>query len=450
MTWAASSSCGRGRRPTRTFSAASSSFCTKARCSRRCRTGSASTSTRRRSTRRRRLFARSISGRARTGSRTPPPSPSRGLRVSRCRRYPARRGEATAGRRSGSSSSSSSGALRCWPRWSSSDRACGGGGRRDRRLPVPADADRNRSEIPSARGDAPGRPALREDEALRRPSGAIRAQPRDHRPCRDQPPLPAHALAGGDHRSTREPHARRLLPYMGTAALADAARGLQDHARPSRARLRRGQALARVAPEPSVATTLQHRPPARALHSTPQGLPVSPRPVKRALLILPLAAVLAGCSGGSSTPTITIKPAKTYQLVDREPASGIPAGTPVTVGFSVQQPSGKALTQFKTGAGPHTGIHLIIVSDDLSTLIHRHPPVAADGHLRQQIVFPKPGNYTVLADIYPKSGPIPNFQLRYGAHVDGKEALQQLPPFKATQVVDGYRVTIHGKPNLRV
>jgi hypothetical protein len=172
--------------------------------------------------------------------------------------------------------------------------------------------------------------------------------------------------------------------------------------------------------------------------------------VKRALLIFPLAAVLAGCSGGSSTPTITIKPAKTYALVDREPASGIPAGKPATVGFTVQQPSGKALTQFKTGAGPHTGIHLIIVSDDLSTLIHRHPPVAADGHLRQQIVFPKPGNYTVLADIYPKSGPIPNFQLRYGVHVDGKEALQQLPPFKATQVVDGYRVTIHGKPNLRV
>jgi hypothetical protein len=174
--------------------------------------------------------------------------------------------------------------------------------------------------------------------------------------------------------------------------------------------------------------------------------------VKRAaLLILPLAAVLAGCSGSSSsTPTITIKPAKTYQLVDRAPANGVPAGKPVTVGFTVQQPSGKPLTRFKTGPGPHTGIHLIIVNQDLSSIIHRHPPLSPDGHLQQQIVFPKPGNYTALADIYPAQGPIRNFQLRYDIHVDGKEESQQLPPFKATQVGDGYRVTMHGKPNLRV
>jgi hypothetical protein len=174
--------------------------------------------------------------------------------------------------------------------------------------------------------------------------------------------------------------------------------------------------------------------------------------VKHALLILPLAAVLAGCSGGTDTssPTITIKPAKTYELIDRAPTGGVPPGKPVTVGFTVQQPSGKPLTDFKTGPGPHTGIHLIIVSDDLSTLIHRHPPVGPDGHLRQNIVFPKPGNYTALADIYPKNGPIRNFQLRYDIQVDGKEKSQQLPPFEATQVVDGYRVTMHGKPNLRV
>jgi len=174
--------------------------------------------------------------------------------------------------------------------------------------------------------------------------------------------------------------------------------------------------------------------------------------VKRALLILPLAAMLAGCSGGSdsSSPTITIKPARTYQLIDRAPSGGVPARKPVTVGFTVQQPSGKPLTQFKTGPGPHTGIHLIIVSDDLSTIIHRHPPLSADGHLRQKVVFPKPGNYTALADIYPRTGVIPNFQLRYDIHVDGKEKFQQLPPFKATQMVDGYRVTMHGKPNLRV
>ncbi len=172
--------------------------------------------------------------------------------------------------------------------------------------------------------------------------------------------------------------------------------------------------------------------------------------MKRVLLILPLAAVLAGCSGSSKTPTITVGPAHVYKLVDKSPASGVAPGKPTTVGFAVQQPSGKVLTAYKTGPGPHTGIHLIIVSNDLSTIIHRHPPVQPDGHVSEQVVLPKPGDYTVLSDIYPKTGVIPNFQLRYGIHAKGTEHPQPLPPFKARQVVDGYTVTMHGKPKLHV
>ena len=39
-------------------------------------------------------------------------------------------------------------------------------------------------------------------------------------------------------------------------------------------------------------------------------------------------------------------------------------------------PSGKTLTSYKTGPGPHTGVHLIIVRDDLAYIIHDHPPIA--------------------------------------------------------------------------
>ena len=173
--------------------------------------------------------------------------------------------------------------------------------------------------------------------------------------------------------------------------------------------------------------------------------------MKRALLILPLAAVLAGCSGGqTSSPTITIKPAKTFQLVDKAPTTGLEPGKPATVGFTVQQPSGQPLTAYKTGPGPHTGVHVIVVPEDLSTIIHRHPPVQPGGHVSERVVLPKSGKYTVLADIYPKTGPIPNFQLRYDLHANGGQQSRPTPPFKATQVVDGYRVTMHGKPNLRV
>ena len=224
--------------------------------------------------------------------------------------------------------------------------------------------------------------------------------------------------------------------------------GFKTRGGPAGARLRGREALARADPEHPAATALQHRARARALHSAAQAVPLPARPVKRGLLILPLAAVLAGCSSGSDsgTPTITIPKAHVYKLVDRSPTTGVKPGKPVTVGFTVQQPSGQALTKFKTGPGPHTGVHVIIVADDLSTIIHRHPPPNAQGHVSEQVVLPRPGDYTVLADVYPRTGQLPNFQLRYDIHADGKATPKPLPAFKAVQKVDGYTVDLHGKP----
>ena len=67
----------------------------------------------------------------------------------------------------------------------------------------------------------------------------------------------------------------------------------------------------------------------------------------------------------------------------------------ITISFTVQQPSGKPLTEYRTGPGPHTGVHLIIVRDDLAYIIHQHPPVGANGLLRQTVTFPAPGTYRV-------------------------------------------------------
>src|SRR6266576_3728919 len=126
------------------------------------------------------------------------------------------------------------------------------------------------------------------------------------------------------------------------------------------------------------------------------------------LLLLPL---VAGCSS-SGSKKIVIQPAKMYRLAGFQPAGSITPGRPTTVAFTVNQPSGSPLTAYRTGAGPHTGIHLIIVSDDLSTIIHRHPPMQPGGRFRQQVVFPAPGRYRVIVDVYPKQQrPLPNFQL---------------------------------------
>jgi hypothetical protein len=174
--------------------------------------------------------------------------------------------------------------------------------------------------------------------------------------------------------------------------------------------------------------------------------------VKRAAPLLLVAAFAAGCSGGSSTPTTpTIPPAKIFRLVGFEPSGRVKAGRPTTVAFTVQQPSGQPLTSYRTGPGPHTGVHVIIVKNDLSVIIHRHPPIGTGGRIAEPIAFPSPGLYRVLADVYPKlSGLVQrNFQLTHDLKVAGIYRPVPLPPFRAAQTVDGYHVVIHGKPKLR-
>ncbi len=163
------------------------------------------------------------------------------------------------------------------------------------------------------------------------------------------------------------------------------------------------------------------------------------------------ACALAGCGGGSAAPTIpTIAPAHIYQLSDFQPTGPIKPGRPTTVAFTIQQPNGKPLTDYKRGAGPHVGVHLIIVRSDLSTIIHRHPPIQADGHMAERVVFPAPGRYRVVIDAYPNTtGAFRNFQLFRWITVPGRAKTTVLPPFRATQVVDGYTFTMSRPTNLK-
>jgi hypothetical protein len=161
---------------------------------------------------------------------------------------------------------------------------------------------------------------------------------------------------------------------------------------------------------------------------------------------------LAGCSSSSSSspPQITIAPAKTFHLVGFEPTKVAAAGTPTTVSFAVAQPSGGALTRYRKGAGPHTGVHLIIVRRDLSVIVHKHPPIAKDGTISQSLTLPAPGPYRVLVDVYPNiPGGQRNFQLFQSLDVAGAYKPKPLPPFRPTVQAGGYTVTIHGHPKLK-
>src|SRR3954464_8701799 len=101
-------------------------------------------------------------------------------------------------------------------------------------------------------------------------------------------------------------------------------------------------------------------------------------PVRRGLLAtLALAGLLAGCgSSGSGGKAPKIGAARTFSLAGFTPAAPVRAGVPTTLSFHIQQPSGTALTKFKTGSGPHTRVPPIILPRGLPPITPPPPPPA--------------------------------------------------------------------------
>jgi hypothetical protein len=176
-----------------------------------------------------------------------------------------------------------------------------------------------------------------------------------------------------------------------------------------------------------------------------------PRGFAAAALCACAVTALASCgSSGGGVKAPTIGAARTFKLAHFEPTSPIRAGTSTRLSFTIQQPDGAPLTKYKTGAGPHTGVHLIIVRDDLADIIHRHPPVGTNGAIAEPLRFPAPGKYRVLVDAYPNiSATLPNFQLFDHLTVAGAWHPRKLPPFRSTVTTGGYTFHLHGRPHLK-
>lgn len=171
------------------------------------------------------------------------------------------------------------------------------------------------------------------------------------------------------------------------------------------------------------------------------------------LLVAGVLLVVAGCGGGDEAAgeLPAPPPAKTFALAGFEPVGKAEEGAKTDVRFAIQQPDGRPLTAYATGDGPHTGVHVMYVRSDLSEIIHRHPPIAADGTIDDQVRFKAPGRYRVVVDAYPKqaAGGLKNFQLFRWLDVAGEAKDEPLPAFAAEQEVDGYTVRMESAPDLK-
>ena len=172
-------------------------------------------------------------------------------------------------------------------------------------------------------------------------------------------------------------------------------------------------------------------------------------PLLAVIVISGAAVASASCGGGSGPVVPTVAPAKTFRLEGFKPAGPVEAGRPVEVALRILQPSGAPLTRYRTGAGPHTGIDLIIVPHDLRTLFYEDPPVAKDGSIKQAMTFPVAGSYRVVVDAFPDTrGVPPNIQLFTVIHVTGPKPTPT-PSVGLTTKVGGYRFAIQGRPSLK-
>ena len=171
-----------------------------------------------------------------------------------------------------------------------------------------------------------------------------------------------------------------------------------------------------------------------------------------ALAAVAVTLAVSGCGGESSSPAFpTVQAARTYELADFEPAGSVRPNVPTTVSFTIEQPNGEPLTDYQTGDGPHTGVHLIFVRDDLSELVHHHPPIGEGGQVSEQVTLPSPGLWRLVVDAYPNPATSEqrNFQLFEDVSVQGVVVQQEEPPpFEPTVTLDGYTVTMDGPPTL--
>ena len=131
-----------------------------------------------------------------------------------------------------------------------------------------------------------------------------------------------------------------------------------------------------------------------------------------------------------------------YRLV--VDTSEVRAGTPTDFGFSIVDDHGDAVTRFDELH--ERRLHLIVLSRDLVEYHHVHPTMDAAGRWTVALPALAPGSHRLFADFTPTGAQ--NITLGTDINVAGAVAPNAVPAPAATDLVDDYRVALHGTPKV--
>ncbi|MEU2434417.1 hypothetical protein ABZ611_33915 [Streptomyces sp. NPDC007861] len=127
-------------------------------------------------------------------------------------------------------------------------------------------------------------------------------------------------------------------------------------------------------------------------------------------------------------------------------ASALPAGAAAAYRFTIAGPDGKPVTDFAVDQTKR--LHFYAIRSDLTGFQHLHPTMAADGTWAAPLAALKPGTWRMYASFTPASGPGKgeDLVLSTTATVPGTASDTALPKASGTTAVDGYTVTVTGRP----
>ena len=118
-----------------------------------------------------------------------------------------------------------------------------------------------------------------------------------------------------------------------------------------------------------------------------------------------------------------------------------------TVSFVIRQPDGSRSRSSRRGPGPHTGVHLIFVRDDLAYIVHKHPPVGGRRRSARRSRSRRPGRYRLVVDVYPASADQQSTRTSSSSGRStspGATSRSRCRRREHAGADDGYRFTLHG------